>query len=275
MDNRAFDPSHLYRWATAAVMLPLLLVVVGYGPGWILLVLTLLLTAGALLELARLLLGGASGRLRILTLSLGLVLPLTTYWGGAPGLTAATTVLVFIILLAHALIYSRHEAVIHQLGTIIFAQIYAAFALSHILLIFQMPAGRRWLFFVLAVIFAGDTAAYYVGHRWGRHKLAPAISPGKTVEGAAGGLVGSVVLALLAGKVVLPSDSADLGFVLALGFGLAAVGQAGDLMESMLKRVSQAKDSGGVFPGHGGVLDRLDSLLFAFPLTYYGVLFFT
>ena len=116
------------------------------------------------------------------------------------------------------------------------------------------------------MIFAGDTGAYYVGYRWGRHKLWPAVSPGKTIEGAAGGLISSLVVALLAGKSLLPSSEIGVGFLLTLGFVMAAVGQMGDLMESMLKRVSQVKDAGGLLPGHGGLLDRLDSLIFAFPI---------
>ncbi len=127
---------------------------------------------------------------------------------------------------------------------------------------------------LLFVVFSCDTGAYYVGHRWGRHKLWPAVSPGKTIEGAIGGLLSSVVVSLVVGTL-LPIDVATVGFLLALGFVLALVGQVGDLMESMLKRVSQVKDAGGILPGHGGLLDRLDSLIFAFPVVYYGVVFFT
>jgi phosphatidate cytidylyltransferase len=83
-----------------------------------------------------------------------------------------------------------------------------------------------------------------------------------------------VALSLLVGTL-LPLDVATVGFLLALGLVLALVGQVGDLMESMLKRVSQVKDAGGILPGHGGLLDRLDSLIFSFPVTYYGVVFFT
>jgi phosphatidate cytidylyltransferase len=83
-----------------------------------------------------------------------------------------------------------------------------------------------------------------------------------------------VAISVLVGTL-LPLDVATVGFLLALGFVLALVGQAGDLMESMLKRVSQVKDAGGILPGHGGLLDRLDSLIFAFPVMYYGVVFFT
>jgi phosphatidate cytidylyltransferase len=137
-----------------------------------------------------------------------------------------------------------------------------------------VPSGRQWIFLLFFVVFSCDTGAFYVGRRWGRHKLWPAVSPGKTVEGAIGGLLSSVAVSLLVGTL-LPLDVATAGFLLALGFILALVCQVGDLMESMLKRVSQVKDAGGILPGHGGLLDRLDSLLFAFPVMYYAVVFFT
>jgi phosphatidate cytidylyltransferase len=123
------------------------------------------------------------------------------------------------------------------------------------------------LLLLLAIVMGADTAAFFVGSAVGRHKLAPAISPGKTVEGLFGGLAGGVIGALAvrwAGLRALP-----LGHAVALGLGVAALGTAGDLAESLLKRWAGVKDSGRLFPGHGGMLDRLDSLLFAGPVLYY------
>jgi phosphatidate cytidylyltransferase len=120
---------------------------------------------------------------------------------------------------------------------------------------------------LLAIVMGADTAAFFVGSALGRRRLAPAISPGKTVEGLLGGLVGGVLGALVvrwAGLRWLPILDA-----IGLGFGVAALGAAGDLAESLLKRWAGVKDSGALFPGHGGMLDRLDSLLFGAPLLYY------
>ena len=120
---------------------------------------------------------------------------------------------------------------------------------------------------LLAIVMTADTAAFFVGSAFGRHKLAPAISPGKTVEGLLGGLVGGVIGALAvrwAGLHWLSTAHAVW-----LGLGAAALGAAGDLSESLLKRWAGVKDSGALFPGHGGMLDRLDSLLFAAPVLYY------
>jgi phosphatidate cytidylyltransferase len=124
----------------------------------------------------------------------------------------------------------------------------------------------RWILLLLCIVFSGDTAALYVGTLIGRHKLAPAISPGKTVEGAVGGLAVGLLVGLLAKHLLLPALpwGTAVGFCLLVG----VAGQVGDLFESALKRSSDVKDSGSILPGHGGVLDRIDALLFAAPVAY-------
>jgi phosphatidate cytidylyltransferase len=120
---------------------------------------------------------------------------------------------------------------------------------------------------LLGILVLADTFAFFVGHAVGRHRLAPGISPGKTIEGALGGLAGGVAGAFLIRQLGLPW----LPPLHAVGLGItvAALGIAGDLLESLLKRWAGAKDSGALFPGHGGMLDRLDSLLFGAPVLYY------
>jgi len=275
MEKNSVDKQHLNRWLTAAVALPVLAFIIGLGPGWLLLSLVVLVTAGGMLELLDLLLPERKSWVRIAALAAGLLLPLATYWKGILGLTTATVAAIFVVLTIHLVLYAKEKPILQSLGATVFAQLYIPFLLSHVLLLFQVPSGRRWIFFLFFVIFAGDTGAYYVGHRWGRHKLWPAVSPGKTVEGAIGGLLGSLAIALLVGKVLLSLGEFGTTFLLSLGLVIALAGQMGDLMESMIKRVSQVKDASSILPGHGGLLDRLDSLIFAFPLTYYGVVFFT
>jgi phosphatidate cytidylyltransferase len=129
--------------------------------------------------------------------------------------------------------------------------------------------GREALFLLLLTVMVSDTAQYYSGRAFGRRLLAPAISPKKTIEGAIGGFVcGGALLAIL-GAWWLPSVPAALRLL--LGVALVALGIAGDLFESMLKRSAGVKDSSALIPGHGGVLDRIDALLFAAPI-YYVVL---
>lgn len=126
--------------------------------------------------------------------------------------------------------------------------------------------GGRWILFLLLVVWFGDTCAYYVGRGFGRHKLAPLISPKKTIEGALGGLLGNTLAALLASKLILKqSPPADL---LVLAWVLGVVSQMGDLAESALKRGAGVKDSSNILPGHGGMLDRIDGVLFAAPILF-------
>ena len=124
------------------------------------------------------------------------------------------------------------------------------------------PIGMAWVLAVVLSTWAGDSAAYLAGRAFGRHKLAPAISPGKTIEGALGGLVAAVVVsaAVFGVSGALPAWAGAM-----VGAGLGMCGQLGDLSESFLKRQAGVKDSGDLIPGHGGMLDRVDALLFAFP----------
>jgi phosphatidate cytidylyltransferase len=274
MEKNMVDKQHLHRWLTAAVALPILAIIIALGPGWLLLILVVLVTAGGMMELLSLLVPETKSWVRIVTLATSLLLPLATYWKGVLGLSTATVAVIFVALTIHLLLYAQQKAILQSLGAMVFAQLYIPFLLSHVLLLFQVPSGRRWIFFLFFVIFAGDTGAYYAGHRWGRHKLWPAVSPGKTVEGALGGLLSSLATSLLVGKLLLSLGESGVSFLLSLGLVISSVGQMGDLMESMIKRVSKVKDASSILPGHGGLLDRLDSLIFAFPLTYYGVVFF-
>ncbi|HVQ28767.1 MAG TPA: phosphatidate cytidylyltransferase [Vicinamibacteria bacterium] len=125
---------------------------------------------------------------------------------------------------------------------------------------------------LFAIIMAADTAAFFVGHAVGRRPLALQISPGKTVEGAVGGLVGGVAGALAVRALGLPG--LPLAHAVGLGVGVAILGILGDLAESLIKRWAGVKDSGELFPGHGGMLDRIDSLLFGAPVLYYYFLYF-
>lgn len=152
------------------------------------------------------------------------------------------------------------------------AFLYIPFLLMHLIQLRQTPFGIQWLFVIMLIVMSNDSTAYYFGSAFGKHRLYPLVSPKKSIEGAAGGLVGSLVGALLAKFIFFPQLTFIDAVVTALVVGM--FGQAGDLFESLLKRSFGVKDSGTIIPGHGGVLDRLDSILFAAPITYYYVLFF-
>lgn len=126
--------------------------------------------------------------------------------------------------------------------------------------------GRALIYLAVGITWAGDVGAFYAGSRWGRHLLAPRISPKKSWEGVAGGLAASVAVAALGSVWVWPRVPA--GSAAGLGLLLGGVGIVGDLVESALKRAAGVKDSGGLIPGHGGILDRVDSLMFIIPCLY-------
>jgi phosphatidate cytidylyltransferase len=134
-----------------------------------------------------------------------------------------------------------------------------------------VPEGAWRVVLLLAIIMASDTLAFFGGHLLGRHRLAPLLSPGKTVEGALAGLLGGVLGSLAVRALGLPSLA--LPHAVALGVAVALMGILGDLGESLLKRWAGVKDSGTLFPGHGGMLDRLDSLLLGAPVLYYYFLY--
>ncbi len=164
------------------------------------------------------------------------------------------------------------QSVIQHLALVFLGFLYLPLLFGHLSLLHGLPHGKEWIFLVLFIVMSGDSAAYFTGINFGRRKLYPAISPNKSIEGAIGGLVGSFVGALLFKYGFFPQLS--VVDCLLLGVGLGALGQVGDLFESMLKRSFGVKDSGTLIPGHGGILDRLDSLIFAFAPAYYYALWF-
>ncbi len=133
--------------------------------------------------------------------------------------------------------------------------------------------GLTWFLLLLSIVFAGDTFAYLCGKTFGKHKLLEAVSPKKTLEGSAGGLIGSVIAATLFHFVWLKESSLPHLISLALITGIFA--QVGDLFESLLKRIADVKDSGSMMPGHGGFLDRIDGVYFAAPVYYIFVFYLT
>ena len=144
---------------------------------------------------------------------------------------------------------------------------YVSWFLGHLILLRNMARGEYLIFFVFLVTWSCDTGAYYTGRLLGRRPLAPQVSPNKTVEGAIGGMVGCLASAVLARWWFLP----DLSLQDAVGLGLllGILAQLGDLVESMFKRSAGVKDSGRLFPAHGGILDKVDSLIFTAPAFYY------
>jgi phosphatidate cytidylyltransferase len=186
-------------------------------------------------------------------------------------LTASAALLPAVWLLARPWQLHRSAAWIWTVTGII----YIGWLLSHYLALREVPDyGRNWVFFTLFVTFASDSAAFFVGRGLGRHRLAPRISPNKTWEGSVGGLAGAVIIGML---FTLPTPfqlPLSYGQAVLLGLLVSVAGQIGDLLESWFKRRTGVKDSGALLPGHGGALDRLDSVILAGPVVYYYVMIF-
>jgi phosphatidate cytidylyltransferase len=152
--------------------------------------------------------------------------------------------------------------------------LYAGWMFGYLVSLRGIEDGRNWVFLALFCTFGSDTAAFFIGKAFGKHKLAPSISPGKTWEGAVGGLIGAVIVSLF---FLLPTPLSlatklEWWQALILGILVSAFGQLGDLVESLLKRNAGAKDSGNLLPGHGGVLDRMDSIIFTVVVVYYWII---
>jgi phosphatidate cytidylyltransferase len=150
--------------------------------------------------------------------------------------------------------------------------LYVGWLLSYLVAL-RLEAGRDWLYLALFATFGSDTAAYFIGRAIGRHKLAPNISPGKTWEGAIAGLFGAVIISLLFTLNTPLQLPLNYGQAILLGLLISVFGQLGDLVESLLKRNSGVKDSGSLMPGHGGLLDRMDSVVFAGVVVYLYYIF--
>ncbi|MDA1036293.1 MAG: phosphatidate cytidylyltransferase, partial [Chloroflexi bacterium] len=174
-----------------------------------------------------------------------------------------------VLVLVAGFVYRRSVVAVGDWSFTALSVAYVSLPLAAVVLIRSDDvAGIEWLALAFGATFATDTGAYAVGRAIGRHKMAPSISPAKTWEGAAGGLLAAIAATIAI--VAIAGDLANAYWQAALlGIGIGVVGQMGDLFESKLKRLAKVKDSGVLIPGHGGMLDRLDSLVVVFPLVYY------
>ncbi len=260
----------LVRIVTALVTAPLVVALVVWGPWWGVPLFTVALVGIAAWEFHRLARPDAPvwSNLFGSTVAAGASAAWLFWPEGFHGVLALGTLA---LILSHLTMASELDRVGPRLSATLAALVYTVFTLTHIGLLYGLEDGWRWVFLVLLFTFMGDTGAYFTGKAIGRHKLAPRISPKKTWEGSAGGLVASVAAAM-AWSPTIPS--LDMPHAALLGLVGGALGQLGDLGESLLKRSAGVKDSGSILPGHGGVLDRFDAVSFSAPIVYYYVISF-
>lgn len=284
------------RLATAAIAIPLVLYLIARGGFWVLGAVMALVYLG-INELYSLIEAKGASPHRVFGLSAGVALPVIAYFGNEYHATLAMTATLLGVMVAEVRKEEISEALASISGTF-FGVFYVGWLLSHVIPLrnFDRVVESKWgaeaaasltpdsgaflVVFVVATVVACDAGAYFAGRAFGKHKLAPRISPGKTLEGAIGGIVAGTAVALVckalfawlwpALSVVIPWS-----IVIPVGILLSIAGIIGDLVESMLKRDAAIKDAGALLPGMGGVLDRLDSALLAVPLMYYLLLGYT
>lgn len=267
----ALDPKNrknlVARVASAVVLFPLAiwLTLLGGIPFALLAAVAATIAASELV-----LMFGAIGAGEVLGIAVAGAIPLMAAFGEAgellPGwsglaLAAATVVLLAVLLFRRGPI----EAIPRSAAVVTLSWLYCGLLLASVVALRRYGVG--WVILAFVVTWANDTFAYFAGHSFGKHKLYERISPKKTWEGFAGGAAGSVVGALVTRWLLLPGEL-TAGAAVAVGLGAAVLGPLGDLAESMVKRAAGVKDSGKIIPGHGGLLDRIDALLFVAPWVY-------
>ncbi len=284
------------RLATASIVIPLVLWLIAIG-GVPYLAAIVLITVLSLREFYRLIEDKGAHPLVGFGLAAGAALPVVAYLGNEYHATLLMTAVLLGVMVAQVGKAEITEALASISGTF-FGVFYVAWLLSHAIVLRQFhevvaarfgplaaahvapDAGAFYMVFALAALVGCDAGAYFAGRQWGRRKLAPQISPGKTVEGALGGVVGGTLNGLLFKGIFdvwWPDLSRGFPWTAALLFAvlLTMVGIIGDLVESLLKRDAQRKDAGALLPGMGGFLDRIDSSLLGIPVMYYLLLSYT
>lgn len=264
----------LKRLASAALLIPAFVWVVTSAPEWAFQALIVAVSAAAAGELARMF--GQGGRVTFRWLSVVAAAALTASFAtatrGFASVYPAAVLALAVVLVLSTPVWSRRPPSIDAAASTLFALMYVGWLLGYGIMLHALVNGAALVLFLVGITWAGESAAYLVGSAIGRHPLAPRISPRKTIEGSVAQVVVSLGAAVGLGAWWFP----ECGMVTTVVAGalIGLVGQVGDLAESVVKRSAGVKDTGTLIPGHGGVLDRIDSLLFTAPLFYYYWIFF-
>ncbi len=264
--------AHLKRWLTAFIAVPLLIVIIGYGSESIFaLFIAAVITAGVI-EYNTMVFEKDRRTERGLTVIIALLIAVSAVSGGRSLMMATVTLSIPAVLAMRLLRTDGGGSSLKDTANIFFGVLFIAVTMSHFILIRMDERGIVWIFFLIVMAFSSDVAAYYVGRFMGRRKLLPSVSAGKTEEGAAAGIIGCMIACVIFAVLFLPGTGT--GHAAAMGVLGSIFGQLGDLSESAVKRTFNVKDSGFLIPGHGGILDRLDSFIFMAPFVYYYKHFF-
>lgn len=259
--------SHAKRWVTALIAVPALFWIIARGGQTVFAVLIAAASLVGIIEYNRMVFTCGDQAEKNVVVIAALLFPLAAYWGNRELLLALAAFSVMAVFMLNLLRIRKNGLDMNVPARAVLGIIYIPLLISHLILIRALPSGYLWVFYVLVVAFAGDVAAYYVGRSLGKGKLLFEVSPGKTVEGTLGLIIGSTIGSIVFMTCFFPSI--PLFHKVFLGLAGGVIGQLGDLTESALKREAGIKDSGALLPGHGGILDRLDCLLFISPFVFY------
>lgn len=229
----------------------------------------MLLAVIAMIELLRMKNIKMNSVFGILSLLLVGVIAAPDYWLQLDFLATLTRIdllLIFIVIFLALTVFTKNAFTFDDVGFVILASFYAGFGFHFLIETRLLEQGLTLVIFILLLIWSTDSGAYFAGRSFGKRKLWPEISPKKTIEGAIGGLLSALVVGLLY-SIFFPIFDSSLKVIIMI-IVISIIGQLGDLVESALKRHYSVKDSGTILPGHGGILDRFDSLIFVMPVLY-------
>ncbi|MBE9546364.1 MAG: phosphatidate cytidylyltransferase [Proteobacteria bacterium] len=258
---------HIKRWITGIVAVPIIFAIIIYGSKMVFAAFVMLLILGAVTEYNSMIFGKGFYWEKVEGLVIGLLIPLAACLGDIQFEFAIITFLLIIVFLSFLFRFKNGSVDLANLSKVVFGFMYIPLMMSYLIFIRDFERGILWIFFIIVLAFSGDIAAFYVGKSIGKKKLIPHVSSGKTVEGTIGLVGGSIIGCVIFKLLFLPEVL--FGHAVLLGLVGSILGQLGDLCESTIKRTSGVKDSGFFLPGHGGILDRLDCLLFIIPFVYY------
>ena len=249
------------------MLLPAVLAAIVFAPNWFFTVFIAVLGVFGLYEIAAM-----TGTMKLVAIPLYAVIggvPLFgLLYGDDPGWWLAAIVIVVMLLLVARIALAGRDGAPSVPALAFTGAAYVGVLFPYFAMLRNRPDGVRWLIAVFLLVVASDTGAYFVGRRLGRRKLAKNVSPNKTVEGAVGGVIATVAAGLILDRILAPMF-ASTGAVVFFSAMISLLAQLGDLASSAFKRAAGVKDSGWIFPGHGGLLDRTCSLVFAIVFTYY------
>ncbi len=267
---------HLQRWLTALILAPLVLWIILKGTTLLVAALVSVVAIFAIREYLRIICGNDEGpvsqSIKIISYSISMMLVMGACLGSLQIMILILALNLMMLCMFVLFRFATTPDVFDLISKQVLGVVYIPVSLALLVFVHAIEGGKFWIIWLLIVSFANDTGAFYTGTFFGKTKLAPNISPNKTVEGSVGGVATSVLFGFVF-CLIFFSDLSLALLTIPCALIMAVAGQVGDLFESAMKRATQVKDSGRILPGHGGMLDRIDGVLLAIPVLYAFLVF--